>query len=170
MTNGEILYGNKSRRNIILFIISIIVLTLIVLGVAFFYKDSFIKSSDDSKTKSESKTVSPTSTNSPTPIPTKTEIDKSKYSIKILNGSGIAGEAGRARKYLEDEGYEVSSVGNADEFDHKESILETEENIDEDFLSELKTFIAKKYALEDTVEASADTKNIVLIIGQTKAE
>src|SRR5680860_642063 len=85
MINREITYDTKSRKSIILFIISIIVLTAIILGGAIYYKQSA-----KNKTPKEKQVTKVTPTNSPTPTPTKVEIDKSKYSIKLLNGSGIA--------------------------------------------------------------------------------
>lgn len=169
MANGEITYDTRSRKSIILFIISIVVLTAIILGGALYYKQSAIKSNNSSK-ESSVKKVTPVPVSSPTPTPTKVEIDKSQYSIKILNGSGITGEAGRARTYLEDEGYKVSTVGNADRFDYQASVLEAGKDVNEDFLTGLKIFISKKYLLEKAVETATGVKDVTLIIGESKAE
>lgn len=169
MANGEITYDTRSRKSIIFFIISIIVLSAVILGGAFYYKQ-FMTGSNALKETKQNKKVTPTPTNSPTPTPTKVEIDKSKYSIKILNGSGTSGEAGRAKTYLEEEGFDVSSVGNADKFDYQKSVLEVSKDIDEDFLTELKSFISKKYPLEDTAETVTGEETITLIIGEDKIE
>lgn len=169
MANGEITYDTKSRKSIILFIISITVLTVVILGGALYYKQSATKSNNSLK-ESSAKKVTPTPTKSPTPTPTKTEVDKSKYSVEILNGSGIAGEAGRAKTYLEDEGYDISSTSNADKFDYQESVLEVGKDVNKDYLTELKVFISKKYLLNETVEEAAGTEDILLIIGKSKAE
>lgn len=68
-------------------------------------------------------TVSLTGILSPTggisTIDSATNLDRSKLSVVILNGSGIAGAAAQVSTFLKDLGYNVVSVGNADVFTYK---------------------------------------------------
>src|SRR4030065_6477 len=44
-----------------------------------------------------------------------------KYSVQILNGSGIAGEAGRVEKLLNTAGFTNTKTGNAQSYDFQET-------------------------------------------------
>lgn len=51
----------------------------------------------------------------PTEEPKKATIDRSEWKFEVLNGSGVAGAAADAADLLEELGYEVAAIGNADE-------------------------------------------------------
>jgi|GEM_PF-1376528 len=48
---------------------------------------------------------------------------ETEIAISILNGSGVPGEAGRVASLLDEETYEIVSIGNADSFDYQETII-----------------------------------------------
>jgi hypothetical protein len=52
-------------------------------------------------------------------------INKVSYKIRILNGSGKAGFAGSERAFLTSKGYTVISVGNASNFEHTSTVIQT---------------------------------------------
>ena len=58
----------------------------------------------------------PDPTPEPTPAPTPEPIDFSIYTVRVLNGTGTAGEAGRAATQLESLGFEEITTGNAPSF------------------------------------------------------
>ncbi len=64
--------------------------------------------------------VSPSVKSSPTseisPVEKSTNLDRSKLSVSVLNGSGIAGAAKEVSAYLQGLGYKVAQVANADAF------------------------------------------------------
>lgn len=103
---------------------------------------------------------------SPTPIPTEVPVDLTKYSIRVLNGSEIEGEASKLKDALETEGFTVSSIGNASESSFLKTVIRTKTEVDEEYLEKLKTFLLKTYELEDVeeLEESADD-DIEIIIG-----
>lgn len=45
-------------------------------------------------------------------------VDKSTIKIRILNGNGVAGDAAKAKKQLEDDGFKVESIANAKRQDY----------------------------------------------------
>lgn len=65
-------------------------------------------------------------TPTPKPTPTPQPTNYQDYKILILNGSGIPGEAGRARDKLEEENIEV---GNAEAFESGKSTISTNNSV-----------------------------------------
>jgi hypothetical protein len=59
-------------------------------------------------------TVAPTATPTPTPV----AVDKTSFTIQVLNGGGTAGAAGKMKTFLEGKGYKVAGTGNTDEYTH----------------------------------------------------
>ncbi len=51
------------------------------------------------------------------------ELDKTELVIRIENGAGIPGIAGEAQTFLEEKGYTILDVGNADEQDRQDTML-----------------------------------------------
>lgn len=106
---------------------------------------------------------------SPTPTaipePTKT-VDLKKYEIKILNGSEVAGEAGRQKDSLQEEGFTVSSVGNADKSDYTKTIIQAKRTVDKDFLDKLKSVLEVSFNMGDNEELPEDSDpDIIVILG-----
>jgi len=101
-----------------------------------------------------------------TPTPTEIPIDLTKYSIKVLNGSEIEGEASKLKSSLEEEGFKVSSVGNATESSFLKTVISAKTEVDKAYLEKLKTFLLKTYKLSDVKELkdSADD-DVEIIIG-----
>lgn len=58
-------------------------------------------------------TVTPTSTPTPSESIPATTIDKQSIRLRVLNGSGVTGDAANMEKQLEQAGFTVSAIGNA---------------------------------------------------------
>ncbi len=103
----------------------------------------------------------------PTKSPTPTEkINRELIKIKILNGSGIKGKAGKVSDILKELGYQEIVTGNADNFDYLTTeiqIKKSKENIASYLKKDLQDHITKTKVLPLDKEESAD---VVLIIGQ----
>jgi len=86
-------------------------------------------------------TIINTTITTPTP-----KIAKKDLKISVLNGSGIAGLAGKAKTFLEGLGYQVVNTGNAEVFTYET----TEVSVKEDkqmFLAEIVKSLGEKYTL-----------------------
>ncbi len=59
---------------------------------------------------------SPSPTPTPTPTPTPMPPNRGDMTIQILNGGGVPGAASKMKKLLEDKGYKVGNVSNADAY------------------------------------------------------
>lgn len=97
------------------------------------------------------------------------KIDFSKYGIKVLNGSGISGEAAKVRDVLEEEKFVVEEIGNAESTDIKETIVKVKKDVSKEFLTKLKEVLKKTHflGLDETLDESED-EDIVIIIGSQK--
>ena len=104
----------------------------------------------------------PTSSPSATETPKK-EIKRTDLKIRVENGNGIAGSAGKLKTYLEGFGYNVVSIGNSDKTDYQK----TRVNLPAEF-TDYETLLTNDLKTNYSVEINnADTKSAdydVLII------
>ncbi|RJR28555.1 hypothetical protein C4564_04945 [Candidatus Microgenomates bacterium] len=112
-----------------------------------------------------SPTASPTS--APTATPEPEEIDISKLSLSVLNGSGAIGAAGKAQDILEFGGFSVEHTGNAANYSFKSTTIQVKSNVEAGVVSKLKTLLSDSYKPEvgDTLPDSSKY-DIVVTVGE----
>lgn len=101
------------RKRIISIILVVVGGLLIIGGGVFFF----------TRGQGEVNMVSPSPTPSeelPSPSP-EPELKREDLKLQVLNGTGKAGEAGKAKAFLEGLGYANVEVGNADSFDYRQT-------------------------------------------------
>jgi hypothetical protein len=116
-------------------------------------------------------TTSPTPTSLPSPSPTpeatgEADLDKSEPEIRVLNGSGTAGVAGVVQNLLEEKGWNVVSVGNADSFDFEQTVLRFKSTFKK-FEEALTEDLSDDYSVitgDEDLEAT-DSADIEVIVG-----
>jgi len=114
-------------------------------------------------------TPTPSSVAVPSASPS-ASVDLTKYTISIFNGSGIAGEAGRAKTLLTGAGFQVGSTGNAATYDYTKTIIKAKSTVGVAYLTTLSAALGKTYVVDTTqplASSSADT--IQVVIGNSKA-
>jgi|GEM_PF-1237924 len=122
-------------------------------------------------TPAPSDSPTPAVTSTPTPKPTgnpvdrATGLDRSSVSVEVLNGSGIAGVAGKMSDTLKSFGYKVSSTGNADNFDFANTEIHVK-SASSSFLSLIKSDLSSSYTIGNAASdldssAAADIRVIV---------
>ncbi|MDP3994279.1 MAG: LytR C-terminal domain-containing protein [bacterium] len=168
---AEIKPENKSKLNFNIFWIifpGIILLGLLMGGIIAYYSGlNKIKSSESTtiiKTTSQPTTEIEASP-SASPV---SKIDLSKYKIKILNGSGIKGEAGKVQTILEKAGFTVSTTGNASKYDYAKTEIQTKEDVEAFFITGLKTALSKSYIIEDKVQTlpASSSDSVIVTVGK----
>lgn len=148
--------GNPPQKNFMWPILFVVFLALASLIGIFVYKQGMNK-----RTQVNVVTLSPT----PTVIPQPTiAVDLTKYEISILNGSEVDGEAGRQKANLEGEGFTVSSVGNADNSDYTQTIIQAKESVDQAYLNKLKSVLEESFVVGEIEELSQDADSSVIVI------
>ena len=145
------------KKNYMWPILFVFIIALALMAGIFIYKQGVNKSE-------KVNVVSLSTTPTLVPEPTKAKIDLSKYPIKILNGSGISGEASRQKDNLEGEGFTVASIGNADSSDYTDTIIQAKEEVDKDFIAKLKSVLEKSFVVGEIEELPQDADSDVVVI------
>lgn len=156
--------GSSTKKKIIVGCLLLLVFVLLGIGIYLFRKES-AKNSAKPATTAQSETSAPK-----TETPVKPQIDLTKYSIKVLNGSGVGGEAAKVKTALESAGFKVSGTGNAKTDTFKETEIDAKKNTDPDYLKKLNEELAKSYSV-DTQSAeltASDSADVVVTVGSAK--
>ena len=167
----EAKHQKESSFNILWILIPGMLLLGLLIGGIFAYVFGIQKISDSQKSNTsgtQNITVEPTAapTSKPTASPS---ASLSKYKIKILNGSGLKGEAGKVQTLIEAAGFTVLSTGNAATYDYTKTQITLKTGIDPDFVSTLAATLKKNYQLENTKILSSQINDITIIVGSLKA-
>lgn len=80
-------------------------------------------------------------------IPTPTVFDVSSYSINILNGSGIEGEAAFAKELLENSRFSVDSVGNDRNYNKEYTSVSIKNNLPAELFNQIDKALDNYYEL-----------------------
>lgn len=160
-------YQRKEGINPLIVLIPGVLLLGALLGGIYFYQTKVGKSA-------VAVSGEPTPEVSASPKPTATPqatVDLTKYSVVILNGSGIAGEASKAKSILTNAGFEVGSTGNASNYNFTKTVIKAKKEVEAVFLSKLTDSLSKTYQVAETEELESTSKDEVqVIIGSSKAE
>lgn len=154
------LSDRPQEKNYMWPILFIFIIVLVLLAGVFAYKQGISK-----KEKINVVSVSPAPTIEPSPTIT---IDLAKYEIEIQNGGGISGEAGRQKTSLEEEGFTVSSIGNADNSDYTDTIIKAKKTVSQAFIDKLKSVLGNTFTVGAVKILSEDASTPVVVIIGTK--
>ncbi len=111
--------------------------------------------------------ATPTPAPSANPVDKATGLDRSKINVLIQNGSGEAGVANKASDYLKGLGYDVTSTGNADNYDYTNVTIQVKAD-KSDYLALLKKDLGFNYTIGSTSSDLPDssTEDALVIIGK----
>lgn len=119
-----------------------------------------------------SKAASPEETSIPTPevtstpeaTPTPEVIDLTEYTINILNGSGVAGQAGVVNDLLELAGFEGMDTGNADSYDYESTEVSLIEGTPKGVFDTIKETLEDDYEVTAGEALDEDSDYDILIV------
>lgn len=128
--------------------------------------------SDLAKIAFQQETPTPLPTKEPAATPTPEKVDLSAYTINVLNGSGLTGEAAKAKSQLIEAGFKVGSVGNADTSDYTKTTITAQKDVHPQYLNELITLLKETYKVNSVVENSSKSgvSEVIVTLGSDKAE
>lgn len=150
-----------SWSKVFLFIVIAAVTGFIIVGVYLFFIEGYNFSL--SKGEQANKTIDVEEELSPTPTPD--SIDKEAFDITVLNGSGIAGEAASVQELLEDEGFSVYEIGNAETADYTNTQILYSQDVDKEFLDELEKVLETRGPVKTEEAESNQTEDVIVIVG-----
>lgn len=109
--------------------------------------------------------VTPTAT----PAAEAVEIDLQDYSVQVLNGSGVPGEAGRVDDLLVAGGFETIDLGNADSYDYTDTEVSLREGTPKAVFDSIEDSLGESYTVVkgDAVARDADY-DVVVVVGVQK--
>ena len=90
-------------------------------------------------------------------------IEKSTVNITILNGSGVAGLAGKLSDKLVEEEYQILRKANADNFDYEKTVVKYEAEMERE--AEAVAESLRALGIEPTVQLDDETTDIAVIFG-----
>ncbi len=157
--------GNHSTGpNPLIIIIPGVLLLGALLGGIVFYQKSI-----SNVGQTPSPTEAPIASSAPSATPN-TKVDLTKYTVNIFNGSGIPGEAGKAKDLLTTAGFKVGTTGNAATYDFTKTVIKTKDTVDTAFIAKLSETLGKTYVVDKAQVLDSSSKNDVeVFIGSTKA-
>lgn len=94
------------------------------------------------------------------------KINLADYSVQILNGSGIAGEAGVVKDLLKDKGFENFETGNADSYDYTDTEVSLKADISSEVFDSIKGSLESYSVIVGDELAKDSTFDIVVVVGQ----
>lgn len=98
------------------------------------------------------------------PTPSPEPVDKETVSVKIENGTGIAGEAGYLQGILANLGYTKIEVGNADSQDNTATQITFSADLSQQVIDEITKKLESVYQEVKTVTSSSKTSSDIVIV------
>jgi hypothetical protein len=147
-------FGAPTKKNFMWPILFIFIIAICLLAGVFLYKNGI---NINNKIDVEKPSPTPVVTVEPTKA-----VDLTQYEIEVLNGSEVSGEAGRQKASLEEEGFTVSSVGNADNSDYTDTVIQAKSEVSKDFVDKLEAFLEDSFTV--TKEELSDDASVPVIV------
>lgn len=159
--------GEKGSKLKILFIILAVAVILGIIAGGFYYYRSRVSK------KVEAPTPSPTpvsATPTPTPSEVMEELDLSEYSVSLLNGSGVPGEAGNAEELLSRLEFADIKTGNAESYDYEQTEVSLKKNLSQGVYGKIEAALSETYnvSLSETTLDEDSTFDVIIIVGKKK--
>lgn len=97
-----------------------------------------------------------------------TEVDLADYTVQVLNGSGIAGEAGKVKDLLEAEGFDEIETDNASSYDYTDTEVSLKEDTPKQVFEAIKSALDVYTVIEGNILTEDAKYDVVVIVGQKK--
>lgn len=155
----------RPKSNKWIYIAIIIFLLIIALITFLVFRGSSTSGEEELVEGTPVPTIEATSSPTPTPAP----IGKDKVKIQVLNGTGVAGEAGFLQTQLKSLGYKIVDTGNSEKSDATSTTVNFSSGVDPVVVEEITTKLKALYKTVDTnTSSSSTTHDIVITTGPRK--
>lgn len=157
--------SSKGTNPLVIIVPGFLLLGILLGGIVFYQKNI-----SQQPTPVPTPTDNPITAVTPTATPATTTVDLTKFTVNIFNGSGIPGEAGKAKSLLTTNGFKVGTTGNATTFDFTKTVIKAKATVDAAFVTKLSTTLGKTYVVDAAQTLSATAKDgVEVTIGSSKA-
>lgn len=115
---------------------------------------------------------SPTPLPKPTAAPTAIAVNLQQYTIDVLNGSGITGQAAKYKDSLTTDGFTVGSTGNAANSNFTKTEIAAKKSVSPAYISKLEDDLKKTLDVDTTVATSpdSDSTDVTVTLGSSTAQ
>lgn len=107
----------------------------------------------------------PEPTREPTPTEAPIAVAKEELKIRVLNGSGTSGVAGKVATLLKEAGYTDVSTGNADEYDYEDVTIRYVKEA-AGALPDVQKALENSYTVSETEEAALNEVALEIVVGK----
>jgi len=116
--------------------------------------------------------ATPTPLPKPTAAPTAVPVNLKAYSVSVLNGSGITGQAGKVKDSLTTDGFNVASTGNADNSNYTQTEIAAKKSVSQAYLSKLEAELGKTLSVDSTIAPLQDSSStdVTVTLGSQTAQ
>ncbi|OGM31857.1 hypothetical protein A2803_01060 [Candidatus Woesebacteria bacterium RIFCSPHIGHO2_01_FULL_44_21] len=147
----------------------VVVITLVSSLVAAFVSGGvyvYLSSVESAKPAPETATPSPEATANPefTTTPEPEPVDLSKYSVRVLNGSGAIGAAGAGEDILVEAGFTVGATGNAANYNFKSTVIQAKADVPAETVSRAKEALEKADYKVEVGEALPSSSQYAIVV------
>lgn len=161
--------------NFKLFFVFVLIFALLgaLVGGIFYYKQnvSLQSPADNTDTMTDEIPTETPANDTVTPT-TEVSVDLTKYSVNVLNGSGIKGEAGKVQSLLTKAGFAEDKVdaGNANSYDHTTTSVSLKKAVPDEVFNKIKEALGSGYTVEKAVATLNDSSShdIEIVVGNNK--
>lgn len=167
--------GGKPVFKWIAFFMILLLVAGAIAGGIYYYRqnvptnDEQEEEQQETPSNGEEPAAEPTSSEEPTETPTpEEEVELTDYSVNVLNGSGVAGQAGAVADLLTGAGFADPDTGNADEFNYTVTEIQVKEETPQQVVDEVTSALEDAYTvnvLEDYLSDDAEY-DIVITVGE----
>lgn len=148
-----------------LIVLTILSLIAIITGGVFYYQKNIANKDNQSSTNDQTAMTEPTSTPAPTETPTPSEtVDYTKYTLQILNGSGVPGEAGSVESMLSKLDFKNIVTGNASSYDYQQTTVSMKADIPAQVFTDISKALGSSYDVATKSETLKDSSSYDVVI------
>lgn len=155
-------------KTVVLVFLAVLLVTAVVVGGIYVSQKALKGQAGRQPCQCPSPVYSPTIVLEPAPSASASaSLDKKTLKIKVLNGSGVAGSAGKLASYLKEKGYGEIETGNAETQDYLATEIEIKAS-KEAYLSLLTKDLEEKYASASAKVSLEETEksDTIIIVGK----
>lgn len=151
------------------FVVILLILGLLGAGIWFILQEPKTTNTDEEDGSLE---AFPTQIEEPTsaPQPTATEVNRSEIEVRVLNGTGIAGEAAFLEKELEKLGYTEIETGNASSQNQTDTTVSFSASVGEDVRKEITDALEDIYQNVEVSSKSPSGVDVEIVVGLKKGQ
>lgn len=162
--------GFKLNLSFFFIMIAVAIFVAVVSGALYVYFNGVTSLKMVGVEATPQATYPPTNTPLPTtvatPVPSVSPVAVNTYSVSVLNGSGKAGEAGRAKALLEKAGFKVSRATNADSFDFEQTIVQAKASVSAEVIAKAIDSLKPTYtAVKSDALSPQSSYDIIVTVG-----